>query len=182
MRNLPGLLVLACLQSIAMAATPDQIRASATKAVAMIQKVNAQWKLPCFSCHHQTLGDMAIASARLRGIAVDEKLALQSATKTYRRLLDIDGAIRVDEIIDPALSEGAMLSGAIAAGVASNLVTTIYARHIANTQQADGHFPVLDGRPPQGASHFTATANAVRAMAHYLPQNLQPQYLDRACA
>jgi hypothetical protein len=148
----------------------------------MIQKVNAQWKLPCFSCHHQTLGDMAIASARLRGIAIDENLALQSATKTYRRLLDVDGAMRIEELIDPALSEGSMLSGAIAAGVPPNLVTTIYARHIANTQQADGHFPVLDGRPPQGASEFTAAAYAVRAISHYLPKNLQLKHLDRARA
>lgn len=125
MRILRCLLVLAGLQSFLQAATQDQIRVATTKAVSMIQKVNAQWKLPCLSCHYQTLGDMAIASARARGLAVNEKLALQSATKTYRRLLDLDSAVRINDLVDPVLSEGAMLSGAIAAGVTPNLVTTI---------------------------------------------------------
>jgi ankyrin repeat protein len=176
------LLLVLAVASSGLAATPEQIKDAAQRSVSLIQKVNAQWKLPCFSCHNQTLGDFALQTARAHGIAVDEKLAFASSTRTYKRLLDLDGAIRVDELIDPATSEGAMLWGASAAGVQPNLVTAAYARHIAGNQKADGHWSLFDSRAPQGGSQFTATAVGAQAISNYLPAPHKQQYLDKARA
>ena len=53
-------------------------------------------------------------------------------------LSGLDKAVQYTEIIDPALSDGYLLLAAHAAGVALNLTTAVYARHIALRQQPDG--------------------------------------------
>jgi hypothetical protein len=70
-------------------------------------------------------------------------------------------------VIDPAFSEGYPLLAAHAAGVAPNLTTAVYARHIALHQQSDGHWVPMDERPPQAHSGVTATAIALRAIQIY---------------
>src|SRR5436190_3023097 len=92
-------------------ATPQEIKKAAQRSIVLLQNVNSQWKNPCFSCHHQLLPALALSAARSHGLAVDEKLALTSNTRDYKVLLDLDGAVRVDALIDPAVSEGSTLIG-----------------------------------------------------------------------
>ena len=165
---------------LALAASNIEIKAAAERSIALIQKVNAQWKNPCFSCHNQTQGDQALAAARNHGLAVNEKLASASSTRTYKRLTDLDGSIRIDELIDPSMSEGSMLMGAYAAGAKPTLATASYARHIADNQFPDGHWTVFDTRPPQSSSDITGTAVAIRAVSLYLPAAQRQPYIDRA--
>ena len=162
------------------AASNLEIKTAAERSIALIQKVNAQWKNPCFSCHNQTQGDQALAAARTHGLAVNEKLSLASSTRTYKLLTDLDGAVRIDQLIDPSMSEGSLLMGANAAGVKPSLVTATYARHIAGNQFPDGHWTVFDTRPPQSSSNITGTAVAIRAVSLYLPAALRQPYIDRA--
>ena len=154
------------------------IRAAAQRSVSLIQRVNAQWKTPCVSCHHQILGALALEAARTHGIPVDENLSQRASTRDYKLLLDLDAAIRVDPLIDPALSEGSMLLGAHAAGVKPSLVTAAYARHIAGNQLPDGHWMVFDTRPPHSHSEITGAAIGAQAIGKYHP-NPQP-YLSLA--
>lgn len=65
------------------------------------------------------------------------------------------------------MSDGYQLLAAHAAGVAPNLTTAVYARHIALRQQSDGHWLTADQRPPQSYSAVTATAIALRAIQLY---------------
>ena len=153
-------------------------KAAAQRSISLIQKVNAQWKTPCVSCHHQILGALALEAARTHGLPVDENLAQRASTRDYKLLLDLDAAIRVDPLIDPALSEGSMLLGAHAAGVKPSLVTAAYARHIAGNQLPDGHWMVFDTRPPHSHSEITGAAIGAQAIGKYHP-NPQP-YLSLA--
>ena len=126
--------------------------------------MNAQWKTPCVSCHHQILGGIALETARRHGLPVNEDLAQRASLRDYKPMLDLDAAIRVDLLIDPAMSEGSTLLGAHAAGVKPSLVTGAYARHLAGSQLPDGHWPVFDARPPHSHSEITATAIGAHAV------------------
>lgn len=87
--------------------------------------------------------------------------------RSFAFLSGLDQAIQYTEIIDPAISDGYQLLAANAAGVAPNLTTAVYARHIAVHQQSDGRWLTMDDRPPQSYSSVTATAVALRAIQLY---------------
>lgn len=156
-----------------------KLRAQAERSVALLQRVGAQWKTPCFSCHHQAMPALALEAARARGIRVDENAARQASQRAFRFLASLDDAVQVNMLIDPALSEGYALVAAQAAGVKPSLSTAAYARHIARFQRADGHWPTFDGRPPHSAGEFVATAIAARAISHYLPARAAEEKRER---
>ena len=137
----------------------------------------------CFSCHHTALPNLALALARERGIPVDEAAALASLVKGLARTPDlssIDRIVQDNMIVDPAVNEALALITAHAAGLQPSLTTAIQARLIANAQRADGHWVTMDERPPQSHSQFTATAQAVRAMQFYIPEELRQEAAARA--
>lgn len=177
----PTLLLSFCL--IAAAADEATIRARATQSVALLQRVAAQWKTPCVSCHHQAMPALALDAARSRGLEVSEPAARSAAARTFQLLSGLDRAVQVNDIIDPSLSEGYMLMGAHASGIAPNLSTAAYARHIARAQRPDGSWATFDNRPPHSAGLFVSTAVAARAAGLYLPRQRDAQrnaVLERA--
>lgn len=107
-------------------------------------------KQSCNSCHQQILPAIAVQAAR-----------------AFAFLSGLDKAVQYTEIIDPAMSDGHQLVAAHAAGVAPNLTTAVYGRHIALRQQPDGAWLTGDARPPQSYSKVTATAIALRAVQLY---------------
>jgi ankyrin repeat protein len=180
------LLLCVCLPGLeAASASADQARASATRAVSLIQKAAAGFYKTeeCFSCHDHLLPMLTVRTARERGIPVDETAAAQVAAKGLTKIPDlvsIDRAIQDNMIIDTATSDGWALIAADAAGVKPNVVTAVYARRIANYQRADGRWVTIDERPPQGYSEFSASAAAVHAIQLYMPQQLRKEAADRA--
>jgi len=169
------------LLAVSASAAPDQarIRTQAQRSAALLQRTAAQWKMPCLSCHHQALPAMALEAARVHGIPVEEASAQAAAQRTFRYLGNLEAAVQVEMLIDPALSEGYSLLAAHASGVPSNLSAAVYARHLARFQRPDGHWPTLDGRPPHSAGRFVATAVAARAMDLYLPLSLTADKKER---
>ena len=160
------------------AIAPEQVKSAAVKSLALMQSSASVFagKMPCFSCHHQGLGTLAASMAQERGI----DLGLDAAKVATHGLTapisidpaSIDKAVQANYLIDPTLMDGFSLLVANAAGVKPNLSTAVYARRIANWQQADGHWTTLDARPPHSYSFVTATAIAVRAMRLYFPAQL----------
>jgi ankyrin repeat protein len=168
----------------AQAATPDQVRSAASRAIAVVQDGSTGFYkvTDCFSCHDHGLPMLAYQMARQRGIPFDEAAASHVAARgllASPNLTSIDHAVQDNTIIDPATGEGWALIAAHAAGAPPNLVTAIYARRIANWQRPDGHWPTFDVRPPQGFSLFTVTAVALRAMQLYMPAQLRKEKLER---
>ncbi len=164
-----------CLPFTGQAADTENARVAAERSVRLLQKVASEWKGSCFSCHHQGLPMMALAEARAHGVAVDESAAQSASTKTFAPLAGLDGIVQGRNLIDPALSDGNYLLAANASGIEPSITTGVLARRIWNFQRADGHWPTLDGRPPQSASLFTATAVSVRALVLYMPAQLEAQ-------
>ena len=182
---MPRLILCAFLCApVCLAAIDDvEVRERAQRSVNLLQKVAAQWKSPCLSCHHQTMPAMALEAARTHGLTVDEVAAQSAAQKTFRYLSDLDAAVRVDSLIDPAVSEGYALLGAHASHVEPSLSTATYARHILRAQRADGHWATFDARPPHGAGLFLATAVGARAVSLFAPVqmgNEKRESLERA--
>ena len=168
----------------AQASSPDQIRAAANHAIAIVQRGSAGFSkvAQCFSCHDHALPMLALRMARERGVAVDEAAASQVAAKGFLTTPDftsIDHAVQDQMIVDPAPSDGWALMAAHDVGLQPNLVTAVYARRIANWQRPDGYWPTVDDRPPQSYSLFTATAVALRAMQLYMPPQLAEETNER---
>lgn len=168
----------------AQTASPDQIRAAATRAVVAVQHGSTGFYkyMDCFSCHDAGLPMLAFRMARQRGVPVDEAAASQAAAKGLvfsPNLKSLDSAVQDPMIIDPAPDDGWALVAAHAAGLEPNLVTAVYARRVADWQRADGHWPTVDDRPPQSYSLFTATAVALRALHWYMPAELRRETDER---
>jgi ankyrin repeat protein len=166
------------------AATPDQLRTAATRALASIQSGSTGfYKIThSSSCHDHSLPMLTYQLARDRGLPLDEAAINTVAAKGFLASPDlnsIDAAVQDYEIIDPAPSEGWALMAAHAAGVAPNFVAATYVRRVATWQRPDGHFPTFDVRPPQSYSRFTATAVAVRSLQLYMPPQLIKESEER---
>jgi ankyrin repeat protein len=163
------------------APTPDAVRASAGRALALVQSSVASFERQrsCSSCHHQALSIEALRVARGRGVPFDEDAARRSIARNFRGLGNLDKAIAAAAQIDPSLDWGTWLASADAAGIAPNLTAAVYARHLARRQEPDGRWITIDVRPPQSFSTFTATALAARAMAAYLPEELADERAGR---
>jgi len=146
-----------------------RIRQAAAKAVAVVQNSQKTWfaKQSCYSCHQQVLPALAFREARRHGIPLDEKAAHADAASAFGFYSNLDRAVQYTHIIDPALDDGWGLLAAGAAGLKPNLVTAVYARHLAERQEPDGHWETGDERPPQSYSPFTATALAVAAIQQF---------------
>jgi len=170
-----------CAVSMAWGATPDQIRTAAANGLVIIQSSQKDWyvKQSCASCHQQFLPAVAMASAREHGIPLDEAAARTEAAKTSAIFADLDRAVQYTYVIDPALDDAQHLIAAYAAGVRPNLVTAVYARHIASHQLADGHWITGDARPPQSYSNITATATSLRAIQLYAHPSLAVETKSR---
>ena len=164
--------------------SPQEIRSAATRALTITSQGTAGFYkfMVCFSCHDHALPVITWQAAREHGIPVDETLAVQVTTKgltTVPNLTSLDVAVQGSEIIDPAPSDGWALIAAHEAGVKPTLVTSAYARRIANWQRADGHWTTLDARPPQSYSLITATAVAAHAIQLYMPDQLHQETVER---
>ena len=129
-------------------ASPARIQDAASRAIALLQNSQKIWytKQSCFSCHQQVLPALAFKAARDHGIPVDEQAAHAEAAKAFGFYSNLERAVEYTHIIDPAMSDGYGLLGAHAAGVRPNLATAVYARYIAEHQEADGHWETADER------------------------------------
>ena len=148
--------------------SPARIRDAAARGIERLQQSQQSWyaKQRCESCHHQFQPAIAIASARERGIAFDEAIARADARQAFD-YSDVDRAVQYTHVIEPAMSDGYRLVAAHAAGVRPNLVTALYARHVAAHQNPDGAWDNFRQRPPASYSQFTMTALALRAIQLY---------------
>jgi hypothetical protein len=148
------------------------MKGSVEKAVTLLQSSSAQFARTsgCYSCHHQSLPQMALGVARTRGIRVDEAAARQQVDVTlgvlkrvYKTALE-----NRDRIPDAPISLSYTLIGLAAEHYAADEITDAMARVIAAWQSDDGAFhPLPAMRPPIEASSVTATALSLRALQLY---------------
>jgi len=170
MRTVVALCLCVLCASTARAASPSptRIREAAARGIQMLQQSQKGWysKQRCESCHHQFLPAVALQSAREHGIPFDDAVARADAERAFD-YSDFDRAVQYTHVIEPAMSDGYRLVAANAVGVRPNLVTAIYARHVAAHQNPDGAWDNFRQRPPASYSQFTMTALALRAIQLY---------------
>src|SRR5262249_35982534 len=149
-----------------------RIRASVEKSLSLLQTSSAQFNRVsgCYSCHHQSLPQMALGIARTRGIAVDETSARQQVDLTVRVLKSVsESALQNrDRIPDPPITVSYALIGLAAEHYERDAVPDAMTRVLAAWQDDAGAFHGLPAiRPPIEASSFAGTALSLRAMQLY---------------
>jgi Ankyrin repeats (3 copies) len=147
-------------------------KASVERAIALLQQSSSQFNRVsgCYSCHHQSLPQMAFGAARAHGIAVDEAAARQQVDVTIKVLNSVaEPALRNrDRIPDPPIGVSYALVGLAAERYEADATTAAMASVIAAWQSDDGAFHPLPAiRPPLEADVFTATALSLRALQLY---------------
>lgn len=149
-------------------ASPEQIRDSATRAVALLQASQKDWysHINCHSCHHQFLPALAFKVARAHGVPIDETIARADAVKAFT-YGDIDAGVQYRDVVETTMDLAYALVAANATGLQPNLAVQTYARLIAGRQEPDGNWDDIHQRPPQSYSRFTQTSLGLRAIQLY---------------
>ena len=148
------------------------IAGSAGKAIALLQRSGAEFTRVsgCFSCHHQSLPQMALGIARAHGLPVDEAVARPQVDATVSVLKRVhEEAVRNrDRIPDVPISVSYALLGLSAAHYKADVITDAMVQAIAAWQGSDGAFqPLPPMRPPIESNAFAATALSLRALQLY---------------
>lgn len=151
-------------------ADSDSIRRAVQRALVPLQQ-GARGHIDqktCFACHNQTYPLIAFHAARSRGIAVPEQLFRDQA----EHILDFLESNR-DHFLSGKGTGGQVDTAAAAmyalelANVKPNESTAAVVQYLLKTQSDQPNWRSTSNRPPTEASHFTATALAIRALHRF---------------
>jgi len=163
------------------------VQTAIERSLPLIQKsdVNFTAKSGCFSCHNDSIAQLAVGSARQSGIRVDEALSTQ-AIKQNMRVLDAQRDqfhqgffVPVEDIFAPSVL-GYALVGLNAERYKADLTTDAMAMYLRMHQMTDGHweYGLGDTRPPICHDYVTQTALAMRGLQLYAPAVDKAAYND----
>jgi len=168
--------------ALAKAATP---LAAMQKSLPLLQKsgVTMFAEGGCISCHGGNIVTAAVAAARRKGVAVDEKLAADLTKATRLQFLaPAEGMLERTDLPGMEIVTNA-LSALADEGVAPDRATDAMVHNIAAQQLASGSW-ASGGivRPPTNDSIFSTAAFAIRAFKTYAPPARKAEYDRRAAA
>ena len=171
------LLTLACGSMVFAANSESEVRASANKAIQLMEKSMGGLapNIPCASCHHNNMPLWALSVAKDHGVQVNADLSRRVTLKTYAFLQDVDRAVQGTTFVDPGIEGGELLAFAGSVGVKPSLTTALQVRRMAGLQYADGHWATFDARPPQSISLFMITALNIKALLDHMPPSLHQE-------
>jgi hypothetical protein len=124
----------------------------------------------CISCHHQSLVEMAVGTARARGLAVNEPTAAAERTAALQRLGKNREQILAGGGVTDDLLPAYALVGLAAEAQAPTATTDALVQFLALRQGQDGSWRTPVYRPPQDASDVTFTALAIRGLRVFAPK------------
>jgi len=148
-------------------------KASVEKALGLLQHSGSEFtrRSGCYSCHHQSLVQIALGVARAHGVGgIDETAARQQLDATLKVLSGVSAQAlqNRDRIPDAPIAVSYALLGLAAERHEADATTGAMASVIAAWQSDDGAFyPLPALRPPIEADAFTATALSLRALQLY---------------
>ena len=148
------------------------VRQAVEKSVALLQKATTTFfkEGGCLACHAGNITSVAVASARAKGIPIDEAAASEIARSAKLQFAaPADGFL---QRLDPPAVEILIYSlvGSAAEGTEPDRITDSMVHNIAAQQRADGswgNFGIM--RPPTADSGFSITALSIRALRTYAP-------------
>jgi hypothetical protein len=166
--------IVAALEKAGASRNP-RLRKAVEKSLALLQKSGPVFTKVsgCASCHQQSLPQMAIGQARERGWAIDAAASKQQVAAVLAMYKPMRDFLKSGKsgFPDPPISIGYALLGLHAEGHPADETTEAMAIAIAFTQEADGRFSTMPGRPPMESSEITATALGLRALQLYGPNS-----------
>ena len=173
---LPFLLHAGCsAAATSLAPTPISIereRVAVAKVLPLLQQSARNWfeYRTCVSCHHQTLGLLAIEVARSRNFSVDSAMAAEQVEHLQQAMVrKTPEVLQGTADINGQIGQPYKLLGLAAAGAAPNAETDVRVHFLLGKQQADGRWRSESHRPPLEDNDVTATALSVRAIQSYAP-------------
>jgi ankyrin repeat protein len=152
-----------------------RVTAAVTRSLPLLQQSAHTWSIrrDCSSCHHQSLGSLAVAVAKERGFGVDEALAreqLDFTLKSRDEAVAMDTYLQGRGVINGQVGLGYALVGLAGSGQPADRTTDVLSTYIAGRQFPDGRIPSASHRAPLEDSAITATALAIRALKVYAPE------------
>ena len=150
------------------------IKAAVERALPPLQRIGPAFiqKTGCVSCHHNSLVSMAVATARERGYAVDERIAAtqRDMTTTYleswrARTLQNKPIAGVQD------SVSYVMFGLVNDRQPSDAATDAQAIWLLRRQAADGRWPLATLRPPIESNDVAVTALSLRVVDAYAPRS-----------
>lgn len=165
-------------------ARAETLRAAIERSVTLLQKNDEAFlsKAGCVSCHNNTLTAETVASARAKGLRVDERIAGSQAGKigayldTWR-----ERALQGAAIPGDADTVSYILLGLGAEKFAPTPATDAMAHVLKRKQDASGQWRIFAHRPPIESSDIQVTAASMRALQLYAPKADRAEY-DAAIA
>lgn len=148
--------------------TRQAAAAAVEKSLPLLQASSATWfeQRSCSSCHHQSLGMMAVAVAKERGFVVDTALLRGQFARTLRGSPGaLERYVGGDPSINEAIGQSYRLVGLGTAGYASGTLTDAIVRMLEGKQHESGRWSSYSRRPPLEDAEFTATALSIRALS-----------------
>jgi ankyrin repeat protein len=136
----------------------------------------------CFSCHNQTMPQVALAAARERGFTVDTGTVAKDVAAVHSEYVRCSSTLRdalaqrkrtADEAFGARFPGGAAhvgygLVGIRAWGTKPDAATKSVVTYLTLTQEKDGHWQTqCDVRAPAEKSNFTETALAIFGLRYY---------------
>jgi N-acyl-D-amino-acid deacylase len=149
---------------------PEELRQAAERGLRLVEK--AARKYPehrsCFSCHHQTLPALAVATARDHGLPADEAVLAEQAEFSHgsfesraRRMLEGEG------VGGTSMTVGYGLWMLDIARARPDDTTAAMVTFLLKHQKPDGSWERFTSRPPLEDSNLTCTVLAARFLPRY---------------
>src|SRR3954471_1667856 len=136
---------------------PEAVRAAVAKALPLILKSTAEYpeSRDCFSCHHQAVPVLALATAKGRGFAVPAEAIGGPVEHTGADLRGALGAYRKGDGQGGGVTRAgyALLTLEIG-GKKPDEVTDAVAEYLVKKDEARDHWRGSSNRPPSEASDF----------------------------
>jgi ankyrin repeat protein len=154
---------------------PDPWQNAATAAIArslpLLQHSMEQWfeERTCTSCHHQSMGVLALAFARERGFAVDDQRLQLQVEKLGNSPDGTIAALQGRAAINPASGRGFQLLALAAAEHPADERTDAMVHVLAGLCSDVGAWYSQSHRPPLEDTAVTSTALCCRALRAYGP-------------
>ena len=154
----------------------NTIQKAVESALTLLQTTDANFpmKAGCFSCHNNSITEMAVAAARRHGFRVNEKIAAQQI-QVHQAMLTGARDVLHQGMLVPVLNANPVIIGYVLTGfgedkVKADLSTDAVAMFIQSHQALDGSWPVgPEARPPLCGTAVTQAAIALRALQLYSP-------------
>jgi N-acyl-D-amino-acid deacylase len=165
-------------------AAPTAIRAAVERGLRIAEKAARSYPehRSCFSCHHQTLPMLAMATAWRKGMAVDLDLLAAQAEFTRKSFASESADLEAGKDIGGAsLTVGYGLWALDLAGAKPDALGASMVRFLLLNQTAEGSWHRTTSRPPLEDSNLTCTILAVHYGRKFAAEG-QRQELEAAAA